>query len=119
VRCMEAGWQLDRKAAKSGMAHYIHCLAGAAVLGAGCTQATLDEARHRLPEAPLIADAPDPFMRQLRNRDRLVLPMVFGLYAYGIAFALANAGILAIRIRAENQALQSAAAPSTELSRKA
>jgi methyltransferase len=49
----------------------------------------------------------------------LVLPMVFGLYAYGIAFTLANAAILAIRIRAENRALQNAAAPSTELSRKA
>jgi len=49
----------------------------------------------------------------------LVLPMVFGLYAYGIAFTLANAGILAIRIRTENRALQSASAPSTELIQKA
>lgn len=48
----------------------------------------------------------------------LVLPMVFGLYVYGIAFTLANAGILTIRIWAENQALESAAGLSTELSRK-
>lgn len=44
--------------------------------------------------------------------------MVFGLYVYGIAFTLANAGILTIRIWAENQALESAAGLSTELSRK-
>jgi isoprenylcysteine carboxyl methyltransferase (ICMT) family protein YpbQ len=31
----------------------------------------------------------------------LVLAMVFGLYADGIAFTLANTGILAIRIQAE------------------
>jgi isoprenylcysteine carboxyl methyltransferase (ICMT) family protein YpbQ len=49
----------------------------------------------------------------------LVPPMAFGVYAYGVAFTLANAGILAIRIQAEKQALQSAAGPSTELSRKA
>ena len=76
-----------------------------------------------LPEAPLITDGPYRFMRHpnyaIVTAEILVLPMVFGLYAYGFAFALANAGVLAIRIRAENQALQSAAAPSTELSRKA
>jgi methyltransferase len=76
-----------------------------------------------LPEAPLIADGPYRFMRHpnyaIVTAEILVLPMVFGLYAYAIAFTLANAGILAIRIRAENQALQGAAAPSTELSRKA
>ena len=76
-----------------------------------------------LPDAPLIADGPYRFMRHpnyaIVTAEILVLPMVFGLYAYGIAFALANAGILAIRIRAENQALQRAAAPSTELTEKA
>lgn len=76
-----------------------------------------------LQEAPLIAHGPYRFMRHpnyaIVTAEIVVLPMVFGLYAYGIAFALANAGILAIRIRAENQALQSAAAPSTELIRKA
>lgn len=76
-----------------------------------------------LPDAPLIADGPYRFMRHpnyaIVTAEILVLPMVFGLYAYGVAFTLANAGILAIRIRAENQALLSAAAPSAELIRKA
>jgi methyltransferase len=39
-----------------------------------------------------------------------VLPMVFGLYAYAVAFSLLNAVILGIRIRAEERALQLAAA---------
>jgi methyltransferase len=34
-----------------------------------------------------------------------VLPLVFGLGAYALAFSLANAAVLAIRIRAENRAL--------------
>ena len=76
-----------------------------------------------LPDTPLIADGPYRFMRHpnyaIVTAEILVLPMVFGLYAYGIAFTLANVGILAIRIRAENQALQRAAALSIELSRKA
>jgi methyltransferase len=75
-----------------------------------------------LPDAPLIAGGPYRFMRHpnyaIVTAEILVLPMVFGLHAYGIAFALANAGILAIRIRAENQALESAAAPSTRLTQK-
>lgn len=37
-----------------------------------------------------------------------VLPLVFGLWGYALAFSLANAAILAIRIRAENRALHSA-----------
>lgn len=68
-----------------------------------------------LPDAPLIADGPYRFMRHpnyaIVTAEILVLPMMFGLYAYGVAFALANAGILAIRIRAENHALQSSAGP--------
>jgi methyltransferase len=76
-----------------------------------------------LPEGPLIADGPYRFMRHpnyaIVTAEILVLPMVFGFYAYGLAFTLANAGILAIRIWAEKQALESAAGPSTELSRKA
>ena len=35
----------------------------------------------------------------------MVLPLVFGLAWYGIAFTLLNAAVLAIRIRAENRAL--------------
>ena len=34
-----------------------------------------------------------------------VLPMAFGLVAYALLFSLANAAVLAIRIRAENAAL--------------
>jgi methyltransferase len=60
-----------------------------------------------VPEAPLIADGPYRFMRHpnyaIVFAEVLVLPFAFGHYAYGIAFALANAGVLAIRIRAENQ----------------
>jgi methyltransferase len=66
-----------------------------------------------LPGAPLVADGPYRFMRHpnyaIVTAEILVLPMMFGLYAYGAAFALANAGILAIRIRAENHALRSSA----------
>jgi methyltransferase len=75
-----------------------------------------------LPHVALIADGPYRFMRHpnyaIVAAEILVLPLVFGLYAYGVAFTLVNAGILAIRIRAETIALQSAASPSTELSRK-
>jgi methyltransferase len=76
-----------------------------------------------LPDAPLVADGPYRFMRHpnyaIVSAEILVLPLVFGLYAYGMAFTLANAGILAIRIRAESHALQRGAAPSTEPTRKA
>jgi methyltransferase len=76
-----------------------------------------------LPDTPLIAYGPYRFMRHpnyaIVTAEILVLPIVFGLYAYAIAFTLANACILVIRIRAENQALRSAAAPPTELGREA
>ncbi len=35
----------------------------------------------------------------------MVLPLVFGLVWYGLAFSLLNAAVLALRIRAENRAL--------------
>ena len=35
-----------------------------------------------------------------------VLPLAFGLYRYALAFSLLNAAVLAIRIRAENEALR-------------
>ena len=35
----------------------------------------------------------------------LVLPCVFGLYAFALAFTILNAGLLTIRIRAEDSAL--------------
>jgi methyltransferase len=37
-----------------------------------------------------------------------VLPLVFGLWIYAVVFSLANAAVLAIRIRAENRALSGA-----------
>lgn len=37
--------------------------------------------------------------------EMIVLPMVFGLFWYGVAFSLLNAAVLAIRITAENRAL--------------
>lgn len=43
-----------------------------------------------------------------------VLPMVFGLWGYAVAFSVLNALVLAIRIRAEGKALRPARAnPST------
>jgi methyltransferase len=41
----------------------------------------------------------------------LVLPLVFGLWAYALAFTALNAAAMWIRIRAEAQALGEAAAP--------
>ena len=38
----------------------------------------------------------------------LVLPLVFGLVAYGLVFAILNAAVLCLRIRAEERALQAA-----------
>lgn len=35
----------------------------------------------------------------------LVLPMAFGLIPYGLVFSILNAGVLALRIRAEEEAL--------------
>lgn len=35
-----------------------------------------------------------------------VLPLVFGLTAYALVFSMLNAGVLAVRIRAENRALR-------------
>lgn len=66
-----------------------------------------------LPEGPLIRNGPYRFMRHpnyaIVAGEIFVLPMVFGFYAYAIAFTLLNGVVLAIRIRAENEALQSAA----------
>lgn len=70
-----------------------------------------------LPDVPPISDGPYRLVRHpnyaIVTAEILVLPMVFGLFAYGIAFFLANAAVLAVRIRAENLALQSATALST------
>jgi methyltransferase len=69
-----------------------------------------------LPEAPLVRGGPYRFIRHpnyaIVAAEIFVLPMVFGLYAYAIAFTALNAVLLGIRIRAENRALQ-IAAPSS------
>lgn len=74
-----------------------------------------------LPGAPLIAGGPYRFMRHpnyaIVAAEILVLPLAFGLVAYGIAFSFANAAILTIRIRAEDNALRSAIVPPAELRR--
>jgi methyltransferase len=66
-----------------------------------------------LPEAPLVSNGPYRFIRHpnyaIVAAEIFVLPMVFGLYAYAIAFSLLNAAVLGIRIRAEERALQIAA----------
>jgi methyltransferase len=63
-----------------------------------------------LPEAPLIRSGPYRFIRHpnyaIVVAEIFVLPMVFGLHAYAIIFSLLNAAVLAVRIRAENRALQ-------------
>jgi methyltransferase len=62
-----------------------------------------------LPGTPLINDGPYRFVRHpnyaIVAGEIFVLPAVFGLYAYGVAFAVLNAAILAVRVRAENEAL--------------
>ena len=69
-----------------------------------------------LPRVPPIGDGPYRFMRHpnyaIVAAEIFVLPMMFGLYAYAVAFTVLNGVLLAVRIRAENQALQSAAAAS-------
>jgi methyltransferase len=63
-----------------------------------------------LPDAPLVSNGPYRFIRHpnyaVVAAEIFVLPMVFGFYAYAVAFSLLNAAILGIRIREENRALQ-------------
>ena len=62
-----------------------------------------------IPGAPLIKAGPYRFMHQpnyaIVAGEIFALPMAFGLAAFAVVFSLLNAGILAIRIRAENRAL--------------
>jgi methyltransferase len=62
-----------------------------------------------LPGAPLVQDGPYRFFSHPNYAvvvgEILVLPLVFGLPAYALIFTVLNAGVLFIRIRAENAAL--------------
>lgn len=68
-----------------------------------------------LPGAPLVRRGPYRFLSHpnyvVVAAEILVLPLVFGLTAYAVVFSLLNASVLAVRIRAENRALQEAAPP--------
>jgi methyltransferase len=63
-----------------------------------------------LPGAPLVAGGPYRFLSHpnycVVATEILVLPLVFGLVCYGIAFSVLNAAVLWIRIRAEEAALR-------------
>lgn len=68
-----------------------------------------------LPGAPLVRAGPYRFMSHPNYvvviGEIAVLPLAFGLVWYALAFSLANAILLTIRIKAENHALASAASP--------
>jgi methyltransferase len=71
-----------------------------------------------LPGAPLIKAGPYRFISHpnyaIVAGEILALPMAFGLHAYAVLFFLINAGVLAIRIRAENRALRADAGSLAE-----
>jgi methyltransferase len=71
-----------------------------------------------LPGAPLIKAGPYRFISHpnyaIVAGEILALPMAFGLHAYAALFFLINAGVLAIRIRAENRALRADAGSLAE-----
>jgi len=66
-----------------------------------------------LPAAPPVRRGPYRFAAHpnylVVAGEMLVLPLVFGLLAYGLAFSALNAAVLRIRIRAETAALAAAA----------
>lgn len=63
-----------------------------------------------LPGAPLVRRGPYRFVSHpnylVVAGEMIVLPLVFGLAAYGLVFFALNAAVLWIRIRAENRALR-------------
>jgi methyltransferase len=65
-----------------------------------------------LPGAPLVRAGPYRFLNHPNYvvvvTEIAVLPLVFGLYWYALAFSLLNALVLSIRITAENAALRGA-----------
>jgi methyltransferase len=62
-----------------------------------------------LPDAPLVSRGPYRFTDHPNYlvvvAEILVLPLVFGLWQVALVFTLLNAGLLAVRIRAEDRAL--------------
>jgi len=62
-----------------------------------------------LPGAPLVHAGPYRFLSHPNYcvvvGEIMVLPLVFGLVWYGVAFTILNAAVLTIRITAENRAL--------------
>jgi methyltransferase len=62
-----------------------------------------------LPEAPLVRSGPYRFTNHPNYvvvvAEILVLPLAFGLWQVALVFSVLNAIVLAVRIRAENQAL--------------
>jgi methyltransferase len=62
-----------------------------------------------LPGAPLVRGGPYRFLAHPNYAvvvaEIAVLPIAFGLYGYALVFSLLNAAVLAIRIKAENDAL--------------
>ncbi|MEM9439465.1 MAG: isoprenylcysteine carboxylmethyltransferase family protein [Pseudomonadota bacterium] len=62
-----------------------------------------------LPEAPLVKNGPFRFVSHpnycVVAAEILILPLTFGLVGFAIVFSILNALVLAVRIRAENEAL--------------
>jgi methyltransferase len=62
-----------------------------------------------LPDAPLVQSGPYRFINHPNYwvviGEIAVLPLVFGLWLVALVFSVANAAVLAIRIREENRAL--------------
>ena len=63
-----------------------------------------------LPGAPLVRRGPYRFVRHpnyiVVSLEIALLPLVFGLWLHALIFTLLNAAMLAVRIRAENNALR-------------
>jgi methyltransferase len=64
-----------------------------------------------LPEAPLVTGGPFRFVRHpnylIVVGEIAILPLVFGLWEIALIFSILNAAVLAVRIRAEERALES------------
>jgi methyltransferase len=63
-----------------------------------------------LPGAPLVQSGPYRFLAHPNYAivacEVLVLPLAFGLVAFALVFTALNAGVLAVRLRAEHRALR-------------